>query len=115
MEEYCARDEYKLTVYTDDWETSLEPLVRKIIDKPYAARLPAAIEEKLEWLAEGEMQLAQEILRRSQVEEGKIAVAMLRQEFANIENLLENTRGKSKVTHQLKFPYGTIDLEIKHR
>ncbi len=115
MEEYCAKDKYQLTVYTDDWEMTLEPLVRKIIDKPYTAELPAEIENRLKWLADGETRIAQDILRRSQVEEGKIAVSMLRQEFANIENLLENTKGKRKVTHQLKFPYGTINLEIKRR
>jgi hypothetical protein len=61
------------------------------------------------------MQIAQDILKRSQVEEGRIAAAMLREEFANIENLLENTKGKSRVTHELKFPYGTIHLEIKKK
>lgn len=115
MEEYCAKDDYRLTVYTDDWEETLEPLVRKIIDKPYTAQLPKEIEEKLTWLAEGEMQIARDILRRSQVEEGRIGVSMLREEFANIANLLENTKSNRKVTHQLKFPYGTIDLEIKRR
>ena len=115
MEEYCAKDRYELKVYTDDWEQTLEPLVRKIIDKPYTAQLPAQIEKQLKWLAEGEMQAAQDILRKSQVEEGKIAVSMLREEFANIENLLENTKGKSRVTHELKFPYGTIHLEIRRR
>ncbi|HSK74218.1 MAG TPA: hypothetical protein VK892_21140 [Pyrinomonadaceae bacterium] len=115
MEEYCAKDKYELTVYTDDWERTLEPLVRKIIDKPYTAELPAPIEEKLRWLAEGEMQAARDILRKSQVEEGKIAVSMLRQEFENIEKLLDSTTGKRKVTHKLKFPYGTITLKIKRR
>ena len=115
MEEYCAKDKYQMTVYTDNWEEALEPLVRKIIDKPYAATLPAEIEDRLKWLADGETQIARDILRRSQVEEGKIAVSMLRQEFAAIENLLENTKGKRAVTHQLKFPYGTITLNIKSR
>lgn len=115
MEEYCAKDKYQLTVYTDNWEETLEPLVKKIIDKPYTAALPKQIEEKLKWLAEDETQIAQDILRKSQVEEGKIAVAMLRQEFAAIEYLLENTKGRRKVTHQLKFPYGTITLNIKSR
>jgi hypothetical protein len=115
MEQYCAKDKYQLTVYTDDWEQTLEPLVRKIIDKPYAAELPKEIEDKLKWLADGETLLARDILRRSQVEEGKIAVSMLRQEFAGIENLLAETKGKRKVTHQLKFPYGTITLNIKRR
>src|SRR5688572_25905448 len=57
MEEYCAKDKYQLTVYTDDWEEALEPLVRKIIDKPYAAALPAEIENRLKWLAEAETQI----------------------------------------------------------
>jgi hypothetical protein len=119
MEEYCSRNDYSATVYTDDWEKTLTPLVREIIDKPYAAELPKQIEEKLRWLADGEMQAAQDILKRSQIEEGKIAVSMLREEFANIEKLLaetEKNRGwRRKVTHQLKFPYGTITLKIKKR
>lgn len=115
MEEYCSRNNYQITVYTDDWEKSLTPLVKDLIDKPFAAELPPPIEEKLRWLADGEMQVAQNILRKSQVEEGKIAVSMLRQEFENIENLLAETKGNRKVTHQLKFPYGTITLNIKRR
>ena len=115
MEEYCAKDKYDLTVYSDDWEETLEPLVRKIIDKPFNATLPAQIERRLKWLAEDEMQVAESILKRSQVEEGKIAVSMLREEFANIHNLLENSKGKTRITHELKFPYGTINLEIRKR
>ena len=115
MEEYCAKDKYNLTVYTDDWEKTLEPLVRKIIDKPYTATLPIQIEKRLKWLADDEMEIAENILKRSQVEEGKIAVSMLKAEFTNIHNLLENQEGKPKVTHELKFPYGTIHLKIKRR
>lgn len=115
MEEYCARNDYQLSVFTDDWEETLTPLVKNIIDKPYTAELPKPIEEKLKWLSEGEMQIAQDILKKSQVEESKIAVSMLRQEFENIENLLAETAGKHKVTHKLKFPYGTITLNIKRR
>ncbi|CAN5303857.1 hypothetical protein BH20ACI1_BH20ACI1_01930 [soil metagenome] len=115
MEEYCAKDNYDLSVYTDDWEKTLEPLVQKLIDKPYNANLPKQLEDKLTWLADDDMQAAEDILKKSQVEEGKIAVSMLRQEFAEIENLLEKTKDRSKVLHKLKFPYGTINLEIKRR
>ena len=115
MEEYSARDDYQVTVYTDDWEKTLTPLVRQIIEKPFQAELPKEVESKLSWLADGEMQLAREILKRSQVEEGKIAVSMLREEFENIEKLLSETRLKLKVTHRLKFPYGTVTVNIKRR
>lgn len=115
MEQYCSNEKYELSVYTDNWEENLTPLVKEIIDKPYTATLPKEIEKKLQWLADGEMQIAQDILRKSQIEEGKIAVSMLRQEFAEIEHLLEKTADRSKVTHTLKFPYGTITLKIKRR
>lgn len=115
MEEYCSKENHEITVFTDNWEKTLTPLVQQIIDKPYNAELPQEVQKKLTWLADGEMQLAQEILRKSQVEEGKIAVSQLRQEFENIEKLLAETRLKPKVTHQLKFLYGTITLNIKRR
>jgi hypothetical protein len=115
MEEYCSRMDYKITVFADDWEETLTPLVKEIIDKPYTAELPALIERRLEWLADGEMQIAQDILRKSQIEEGKIGVSMLRGEFENIEKLLAETTGKTSVTHEMKFPYGSITLKIKKR
>ncbi|MCB1023124.1 MAG: hypothetical protein KDB79_01955 [Acidobacteria bacterium] len=115
MEEYGTADNYDLTVYTDDWSETLEPLVKKLIDKPYNAVLPKQIEDSLNWLADDEMQIAESILKRSQVEEGRIAVSMLRDEFSNIEHLLETAAGRSTVRHTLKFPYGTINLKIKRR
>jgi hypothetical protein len=115
MEEFCSQKKYEITIYTDDWEKTLTPLVQEIIEEPFKAELPNEIQNRLEWLADGEMQLAQEILRKSQVEEGKIAVSMLHQEFENIEKLLAEKRLKPKVTHLLKFPYGTINLNIKRR
>lgn len=115
MEEYAGKDNYELKVYTDDWEEKLTPFVRQIIDKAYTAQLPIEIERKLRWLGDGDMKMAQDILRRSQAEEGRIVVSLLRDEFANIEKLLGATRLKPKVTHELKFPYGTITLSIKRR
>ena len=101
--------------YTDDWEETLEPLVTKLIEKPFNANLPKQIEDKLNWLAHDDMQAAEMILKQSQVEEGKIAASMLEKEFSNIEYLLANAKGSRRVTHKLKFPYGIIDLKIKRR
>ncbi|MBS1793598.1 MAG: hypothetical protein JSS81_07080 [Acidobacteria bacterium] len=115
MEEYAAKDRYELTVYTDDWETKLTPLVEQIIDKAYTTELPVEVERKLLWLGEGDMKLAQEILRRSQAAEGRLMVSTLRDEFASLETLFDAARLKPKVTHELKFPYGTITLDIKRR
>lgn len=115
MEEYCSKNAYRISIFTDDWETTLEPLVKQIIDKSYTAELPRLIEEKLDWLANGEMQIAQKILKESQVKESYIAVSVLREEISDIEKLIVEVKGESRVTHQLKFPYGTVILEIKRR
>ena len=115
MQEYCPKDDYRLTVSVNDWEEKLTPLVTTIIDKPYTTRLPKIIEEKLRWLAENEMQTASDILRNSQIQEGKIIVSMLRQEISAIENLLINAQGSAVVTHTVELPYGTINLTIKRR
>ena len=102
-----------MKVSTADWEEKLTPLVHQIIDKTYTAQLPVEVERKLRWLGDGDMKLAQDILRRSQAEEGRIVVSMLRDEFANIEKILCQSHLKPKVTHELKFPYGTITLSVK--
>ncbi len=115
MEEYCAKTEYALTVHTDDWEETLTPIVSEMIEKAYTAELPAEIKERLEWLADGEMMIARDILRRSQVEEGKIAVSRLRSEFESMSDLLTEFGGRTKVNHRLELPYGTIDLTVKKR
>lgn len=115
MEEYATKEEYSLEVYTDDWEEKLAPLVRQIIDRAFTAQLPAAVERKLQWLGEGDMQVAQSLLRSSQAEEGKIMVSMLREEFDSIDKLLAEEHLKPKVSHVLRFPYGTIELSIKRR
>lgn len=115
MEEFCSKNDYSLSVRTDDWEATLEPMIRRIIDNSYTVNLPRIIQEKLEWLANGEMQIAQNILRQSQIEESKIAVSMLRTEMSGIETMLAQIKAASRITHRLKFPYGTITLEIKRR
>ena len=115
MEEYCSQNDYRITVFTDDWETTLEPLVKRIIDKSYTVELPRVIEEKLHWLADGEMQTAHDILKESQIKESRLAVSMLREEISEIETLLVELKGDRRVTHQLKFPYGIVTLEIKRR
>ncbi|HYJ47646.1 MAG TPA: hypothetical protein VEV81_13610 [Pyrinomonadaceae bacterium] len=114
-EEYCSKDNYELTVYTDDWKEKLNPLVAAVIEKTYTAELPRQIEKRLRWLSENEMQAARAILAESQARESRMALALLQQEISEVENLLAKTRGARKVTHQLKLPCGTITLRIKRR
>ena len=112
--EYCAKDNYQLIVYTDNWQNTLSPLVTGIIEKAYTSELPKPLEERLSWLSDNEMLAARAILAESQAQESRNAVALLQDEFANIERLLADAEGaRHKVTHKLRLPYGTITLQIK--
>ena len=116
-EAYCAKDNYELTVYTDDWKDKLNPLVTTMIDKSYAAQLPAQVEKRLRWLSGGEMRVANALLAHSQAEESRNAFSLLEQEISNIEQMLADAgrARRGKVTHKLKLPWGTITLKIKRR
>jgi hypothetical protein len=115
MEEYAAEDDFELDLYIDEWEVKLPPLIDQIVDKAFNAQLPKELERKLRWLGEGDMNIAQQMLRASQAEESRIMASMLRDEFANIEKLLAEEHLKPRVRHVIKFPYGTISLNIRRR
>ena len=114
-EAYCAKDNYKLTVHTDDWKETLAPLVQSIITRANDAELPQKVLERLHWLAGDDMQIARELLARSQTRQSLDALSLLAKEFSNIERLLDNAKGTGKVTHVLRLPLGTITLKIKAR
>jgi len=114
-EAYCARDNYQLTVYTDDWHETLGPLVKDVIMKANNAELPAALQTRLKWLVDDDVEIARAILAQSQTRQSLNALSLLEEEFSNIEQLLNNAKGRGKVTHVLRLPLGTITLKIKRR
>lgn len=113
MEEYAAKDHHELNVTTTDWEEKLTPLVTQVIEKAFTAQLPQQVEKQLKWLVDGDMKSAQQVLKASQAEEGRIMVSMLKEEFIQFEKILDNRHLRPKVSHELKFPYGTIKINIK--
>ena len=115
MEEYASKADHELDLYLDEWEERLTPLIDQIVEKAFNAQLPLELERELRWLGEGDMQIAQEMLRASQAEESRIMASMLRDEFASIEGLLAEEHLKPRVKHVIRFPYGTISLNIRRR
>ena len=112
-EELCAKSHYEINVNTRDWREALAPLVTELVEKSCAAALPKQAEEKLSWLATNDMQIARAILAESQAQEIHSSMAMMEREFVNIEQLLVAGGSRSKVTHIIKLPSGTIKLKIK--
>src|ERR1043165_9324360 len=114
-ERHRRLEHHSLKVRADDWKEHVIPLVRTVIQKAYHANLPEAVERRLAWLSNGDMQTARAILAHSQALEGAVAVSLLQDEMRNIENALANMDGKGKVTHTIRLPYGHIQLKISGR
>ena len=114
-ERHRRLEHYSLRVRADDWREHVVPLVKSVIQKAYRANLPEAIERRLTWLSNGDMQTARAILAHSQALEGAVAVKLLQDEMRNIENALTNLDGKGKITHTIRLPYGEIHLKISGR
>jgi hypothetical protein len=114
-ERHRRLEHHSLKVRADDWKEHVIPLVRTVIQKAYRANLPEAVERRLTWLSNGDMQTARAILAHSQALEGAVAVTLLQDEMRNIENALTNLDGKGKVTHTIRLPYGEIHLKISGR
>ena len=114
-QEYCAKDDYQLTVDTRSWREDVTPLVEEVVQKSYTAQLPRYVERKLRWLAADDMQLARSILAESQAQESRNALFMLEREFDNIEELLQATGARGEVIHTVRLPLGTITLTVERR
>jgi hypothetical protein len=112
-EAYCAKDSYRVTVRTDDWKETLTPIVEAVLQKALTTDLPESLRRRLTWLAEDDVAVAKAILVESEARQTRNALTLLENEFSNIEELLNNARGRGKVTHDLRLPMGTITIQIE--
>lgn len=112
-EAYCAKDHYQVTVTTDDWKETLAPIVEGVLKKALTSELPESLRRRLTWLAEDDVTVGNAILVESEARQTRNALALLENEFSNIDELLNNARGRGKVTHELRLPMGTISIQIE--
>lgn len=111
--EYVGKADYEVSVRSEDWKEVLAPLISGLIEKSYTAELPSEIEQKLTWLSGNDMQIAEALLRASEAQETKDAVAALQSEFDGLELLLAHSRGNRTIVHKVELPLGTITLNIE--
>jgi hypothetical protein len=91
LRERHRKPEYhSLRVKADDWKEHVLPLVKAVIQKAYRANLPEAVERRLTWLSNGDMQTARALLAHSQVLESAVALSLLQDEMQNIETAISN-------------------------
>jgi hypothetical protein len=116
LRERHRKPEYhSLRVKADDWKEHVVPLVKAVIQKAYRANLPEAVERRLTWLSNGDMQTARALLAHSQALESAVALTLLQDEMQNIETAITNLDGRGKFSHTICLPYGHIQLKISGR
>jgi hypothetical protein len=71
------------------------------------------LQRRLTWLAEDDVTAANALLAESQARESRNAMTLLEKEFSNIEGLLDNAPRNTRVSHVLKLPLGSINVQIK--
>jgi hypothetical protein len=112
-EAYSIKDNYRVTVTTDNWKKTLTPIIEGVLKKALTTELPQSLSRRLTWLAEDDVAVGRAILVESEARQTRNALALLEKEFSNIEELLINARGHGRVTHDLKLPLGTITIQIE--
>lgn len=112
-EEFCPQAHYEVSVGADGWRESVAPLVDSLVRKSYASELPRQIERRLKWLAADDMRVARAILDESRARESRNALELLERELPGIARLVEDGGGRSRVTHTVRLPSGSITLKIK--
>ena len=112
-EAYCPRGEYNVTVPSDNWKSTLAPLVEEIVQKTMTAELPQSLQRRLTWLAEDDITAANALLAESQARQSRNAMTALEKEFSNIEELLDNAPRDTRISHVVKLPLGSIKVHIK--
>jgi hypothetical protein len=89
------KEVHRLKVDISNWANAVIPIVSRLVGKAYSAELPEIVEQRLNWLSSGDMQAAKTILVEAEAQEGRNAVALLRQEFQNIDALLPKVSAKA--------------------
>lgn len=112
-EEFCPKQDYRLTVGAGDWREAVTSLVNSVIEDSYGAELPRQVERRLQWLAADDMVAARAILAESQARESRNALELLEREFEGIGRLASAAGGRGRVTHTIRLPSGTITLDVK--
>ena len=106
------KESYELNLSSSDWMDKVFPYVSNIINKSYKLELPKMVQERLEWLSDGDVQLARRILAQAEAQESRNAVELLEKEFEHIEILLRELPPSGKVKYVVELPQGKIRLNF---
>ena len=99
----------------NNWRQNVVPAVDKVIRFGRNFSLPEELVEQATWLANGDAQVAHQILFSVEEEETRQQTAYLEKEYQQIEYLVETLRGQKTISHTISIPHGDIYVTVETR
>jgi len=112
---HLKRKQLSLVTTPDKWRNDLRPMIEEQFEHGKDFEIPAHVQERASWLADGNTQVAMKMLRAIELEEAQVRLVRVEDEFRRIELLLENVKYLQPVYHQIVLPQGDIHVTIHHR
>lgn len=97
----------------ENWRQEIAPAVQRLIKRSSEFKLPESVLKKATWLANGDSQAVQRILRSIEEEEARQRTSYLEAEFKRIEIFVANVKNTESASHVISLPQGSISVIIE--
>lgn len=94
------------------WREAVVPLIRQVVESSTAFALSPEVTSRVQWLANGDTNAAQQLLAAAEEEEAAIRISYLEAEFRRIDAMISVVASVPVITHRIELPQGTITVTI---
>lgn len=97
----------------DQWREALAPAIRELVDHGAAALIPDAVKARAAWLADGDTQAAEALLRAAELDEAVGRLAYLEEEFRQLDAMVAELQNhQHTISKVIELPQGRIRVTI---
>ena len=94
------------------WREAVIPLVRQLVESSASFTLTPEVTSRVQWLANGDTEAAQQLLAAAEQEEAAIRISYLDSEFQRIDAMISAVASTPSITHRIELPQGNITVSI---
>ena len=95
-----------------EWRSKVAPELAELLASSSKFQLPQVALQRIQWLADGDSQSANQLLAAAEEEEAIARLQHIEFEFKRIDALIQSIDGKKTVSHTIDLPQGTIHVTI---
>ena len=110
---YLQKQTRHISTTHEKWKGDVIPVVNELIKVSSDFKLPESLMQRATWLANGDVNVANEILASLELEEAKVRTNYLAVEFKRIQSLVDHIPHTQSIRHSIKLPQGNINVVIE--